>query len=158
MLSCSRVGLFCSSVDCMQSLRLLCPWGFSGQEYWSELPCPPGNLPNPGVEPRSSTLQVDSLSTEPPGKPRNTEGSLSLLQGNFPTQESNGFPALQEDSLPPELPGKPLIRTVCGAIHAECITSERVLQEVRLGRFLQLFGIRSFFLEISTLSRGMPWE
>ena len=34
-------------------------------------------------------------------------GSLSLLQGNFLTQESNGSPALQADSLPAELPGKP---------------------------------------------------
>ena len=34
--------------------RLLCPWGFSRQEYWSGLPSPPqGNLPNPGTEPRS---------------------------------------------------------------------------------------------------------
>ena len=31
---------------------LLCPWGFSKQEYWSGLPCPPpGDLPNPGMEP-----------------------------------------------------------------------------------------------------------
>ena len=30
--------------------RLPCPWGFSRQEYWSGLPCPPpGNLPNPGL-------------------------------------------------------------------------------------------------------------
>ena len=34
--------------------RLLCPWGFSRQVYWSGLPClPPGNLPNPEIEPRS---------------------------------------------------------------------------------------------------------
>ena len=40
------------------------------QEYWSGLPCPPpGNLPNPGMEPRSPTLQVDSLPFEPPRKP-----------------------------------------------------------------------------------------
>ena len=52
----------------------------------------PGH-PNPGIEPRTSTLQVDSLLSETPGKPMNTEvGSLSLLQGIFPTQESNqGF-------------------------------------------------------------------
>ena len=32
----------------------LCPWGFSRQEYWSGLPCPPpGDLPDPGMEPRS---------------------------------------------------------------------------------------------------------
>ena len=49
-----------------------------------------GNLPNPGIKPRALTLQVDSLSSEPPGKPMNTGvGSLSLLQGIFLTQESN---------------------------------------------------------------------
>ena len=42
------------------------------------------------IEPRSPALQADSLPSEPPGKPKNTGvGSLSLLQGNFPTQESN---------------------------------------------------------------------
>ena len=34
--------------------RLLCPWGFSRQEFWSGLPCPPpGDLPNPGIKPTS---------------------------------------------------------------------------------------------------------
>ena len=43
--------------------------GFSRQEYWSRLPCsPPGDLPNPGIELRSHTLQVDSLLVEPPGE------------------------------------------------------------------------------------------
>ena len=52
---------------------LLCPWEFSRQEYWSRLPCPPPrDLPNPGIEPRSPTFQVDSLLSEPPGKPKNT--------------------------------------------------------------------------------------
>ena len=50
--------------------RLLCPWGVSRQEYWSGLPCtPPGDPPNLGIKPRSPTLQADSLSSEPPGKP-----------------------------------------------------------------------------------------
>ena len=49
-----------------------------------------GNLPDPGTEPRSPALQVDSLPSEPPGKPINAGvGSLSLLQGIFPTQELN---------------------------------------------------------------------
>jgi len=43
--------------------------GFSRQEYWSGLPCPPpGNLPNPGIEPvspLSPALQVDSLLLSP---------------------------------------------------------------------------------------------
>ena len=66
------------------SPRLLCPWGLSRQEYWSGLQCPPpGDLPNPGIKPRSSTLQADSLLSEPPAKPKNTGmSSLSLLQVN----------------------------------------------------------------------------
>ena len=44
--------------------------GFSRKEHWSGLTCPPpGDLPNPGIEPRSSALQVDSLPAEPPEKP-----------------------------------------------------------------------------------------
>ena len=42
--------------------------GFSRQEYWSGVPFPsPGDLPNPGIEPRSPTLQADALTSEPPG-------------------------------------------------------------------------------------------
>ena len=65
--------------------------GFSRQEYCSGLPYPPpGDLPNPGIESRSPALQVDSLLSEPPGKPKDTAvGSLSLLQGIFLTQELN---------------------------------------------------------------------
>ena len=41
--------------------------GFSRQEYWSGLPFPsPGDLPNPGIKPRSPALQTDALSSEPP--------------------------------------------------------------------------------------------
>ena len=51
---------------------VLCPWGFSRQEYWNGLPCPPlGDFPIPGIKPRSPTLQVDSLQSEPSGKPKN---------------------------------------------------------------------------------------
>ena len=45
--------------------------GFSRQEYWSGLPFPsPGDLPDPGTEPRSPTLRTDALLSEPPGKPK----------------------------------------------------------------------------------------
>ena len=45
--------------------------GFSRQEYWSGLLFPsPGYLPDPGTEPRSSALQADALTSEPPGKPK----------------------------------------------------------------------------------------
>ena len=44
--------------------------GFSRQEYWHGLPFPsPGDLPVPGIEPRSPALQTDALLSEPPGKP-----------------------------------------------------------------------------------------
>ena len=48
--------------------RLLCPW-FSRQEFWSGLPFPPpGELPDPGIEPESPALQADSLPSELWGK------------------------------------------------------------------------------------------
>ena len=44
---------------------------FSRQEYWSGLPCPlSGDLPNPGIEPRSPALQADYSPSESSGKPR----------------------------------------------------------------------------------------
>ena len=50
----------------------------------------PGDLANPGIEPRSPSLQVNSLPAESQGEPKNTGvGSLSLLQRIFPTQELN---------------------------------------------------------------------
>ena len=43
---------------------------FSTQEYWSGLPLPsPGDLPNPGIKPRSPALKADSLPSAPSGKP-----------------------------------------------------------------------------------------
>ena len=45
---------------------------FFRQEYWSGLPFPsPGDLPDPGIEPRSPAWQADALPSEPPGKPQN---------------------------------------------------------------------------------------
>ena len=45
-------------------------WGFSRPEYCSGLPCPfPGDLPDPGIEPRSPALQADSLLSEPQRTP-----------------------------------------------------------------------------------------
>ena len=45
--------------------------GFSRQVYWSGLPFPsPGDLPDPGMEPRSPALQADALPSEPLGMPK----------------------------------------------------------------------------------------
>ena len=47
------------------------PMGFSRQECWSGLPFPsPGDLPDPGMEPRSPALHADTLTSEPPRKPK----------------------------------------------------------------------------------------
>ena len=60
--------------------------GFSRQEYWSGLPFPsPGDLPDPGIKPRSPTLQADTLTSAPPGKPLNT-GIQSLRKRPIETQ------------------------------------------------------------------------
>ena len=94
----------------LQPHGLYSPWNSPGQSGYS-FPSP-GYLPSPGIKPRSPALQVDSLPTEPPGKPKNTGvGSLSLLQQIFPTKDriKVGSPALQADSSPTELSGKPLI-------------------------------------------------
>ena len=73
-----------------QSCSTLCnPWTgacqaplfmeFSRQEYWSRLPFPsPGDLPKPGIEPRSLTLQADFLPSESPGKPPNYSNTMII--------------------------------------------------------------------------------
>ena len=83
--SCVRLFATPWTVACQAPLST----GFSRQESWSGLPFPsPGGLPNPGVKPQSPALQADSLPSEPPGKPKDTGvGNLSLLQGNFLSQE-----------------------------------------------------------------------
>ena len=67
------------------------PWNSPGQNAGGgSLSFLQGNLPNPGIKPMSPALQVDSLPAEPQGKSRNIGvGSVSLLQGIFPTQELN---------------------------------------------------------------------
>ena len=65
----SRVPLFVTPWTVAYQAPL--SMGFSRQEYWSGLPFPsPGDLPDPGIEPRSPAFQADALTTEPPGKPR----------------------------------------------------------------------------------------
>ena len=85
-------------VKLLQSCLTLCnstDWSLPGSSVHgvlqAKMPCPPpGDLPNPEIEPRSPELQVDSLLSEPTGKPMYPGvGSLFLLQGIFLTQESN---------------------------------------------------------------------
>ena len=60
----SRVWLFVTPWTVAHQAPLF--MGFSRQEYWRGLPCPPlRDLPNPGMKPRSPALQADSLLSEP---------------------------------------------------------------------------------------------
>ena len=62
----------------LQPIRLLCPWGFSRQEYWTTLPyLPPGDLPDPGIEPMSP-LQADSWPLSHQGSPDTLLTSLLI--------------------------------------------------------------------------------
>ena len=62
----------CDPMNCIVCQATL-SMGFSRQKYWSELPCPsPGNLPNPGIEPWSPVLQVDSLLNFTQASPKST--------------------------------------------------------------------------------------
>ena len=79
---------------------------FSRPEYWSGYSFPsPGDLSNPGIEPRSTELQADSLPAEPQGEPKNSGvGSLSRSPADLPNPGIKLVsPALQVNSLPTEL-------------------------------------------------------
>ena len=73
----------------LQPARFLCPWGFSRQEYWNGLPClPPEDLPNQGLN--TGLYIAGRFFTHCfTRKVQYRVGSLSLLQGIFPIQESN---------------------------------------------------------------------
>ena len=124
--SLSHVQLFVTSwtIACQPPPSI----GFSRQEYWSGLPFPsPGDLPDPGIKPRSPALQADPLPSEPPVLSLSsvqlfmtpwTVAHQTPLSMGFPRQEywsglpfpSPGdlpepgikpvFPACQVDSLP----------------------------------------------------------
>ena len=74
----SRVQLFVTLWTAARQVSL--SMGFSRQEYWSGLPCPPpGDLPNPGIKPTSlmsPALAGKFYTTEPPGKPFPSPGDL----------------------------------------------------------------------------------
>ena len=68
MLVTQSCPVLCDPMDCSQDPLSM---KFSRQEYWSGLPFPsPGDLPDPGIEPRSPALQAGSLPSEPPGMGR----------------------------------------------------------------------------------------
>ena len=88
--SLGHVRLF--TTPCTVTRQALLTTGVSRQEYWSRLPFPsPGDLPDPGIEPRSHSspaLQVDSVPTEPPGKPSVTNGPIHFLTKSLKSKQS----------------------------------------------------------------------
>ena len=80
---------------------------FPRQEYWSELPFPSqGDLPDPGIEPRSPVLQADSLLIELQGKPLTLlkPPNFSLCSSNLPPSSLNMFTTITLNSLSSRLP------------------------------------------------------
>ena len=76
--SLSRVRLFATPWTVAH--QALLSMGFSRQEHWSELLFPsPGDLPDPGIEPRSPALQADALTSEPPGKNVDSKNVFFLM-------------------------------------------------------------------------------
>ena len=73
-----------------QSGLSVTPWPtqsmeFSRPEYWSGQPFPsPEDLPNPGIKPTSPSLQADSLSAEPRGKPVVINSQCDYQDASFP--------------------------------------------------------------------------
>ena len=64
--------------------KSLLSMGFSRQDYWSGLLLPsPGDLPDPGIESRSSALQADCLPTELWGKPHASKFMFKILQARL---------------------------------------------------------------------------
>ena len=84
----SRVWLF--ETPWMVDYQALASMEFSRQEYWSGLLFPsPWDLPNPGIKPRSPTLQADTLPSEPPGKPFCHQGSVICISEIIDISPSN---------------------------------------------------------------------
>ena len=101
MKSLSHVRLFATPWNVAYQAPL--SMGFSRQEYWSGLPFPsPGDLPNPGIEPRSPSLWADALTSEPPGKP--------LLSIIWP---SNSIPRSLSERTENTCPHKDLVLRTC---------------------------------------------
>ena len=116
-------------VEVTRSCPTLCdPMEFSRPEDCSGRPfSSPGDLPTPGIEPRSPALQTDSLPAEPQGKPKNTGvGSLSLLQQIFPTQESNQGPLHCRQIL-------------------HCLSYQRSISSSYVDNFHKVFFFKNFF-------------
>ena len=123
MLSCSAMSDSLQPHG-LQPTRLLCPWGFSRQEYQNGLPCPPPrDLPNLGTDPRSATLQADSLPSEPPGKPKNTRAYPSSRRSSWPRKSYRSLLHCRQIPYQLRYQGSPFIFAAAAKSLQSCPTS-----------------------------------
>ena len=109
---------------------------FSRQEYWSGSPFPsPGDLSNPGIEPGSPALQVDSILSEPPGKPYAKLGVSKLF----------GLPT-------PATPSHLCI--VCGCLHATISELNSCNRDHMAHKTISYLAFYRTILPIPVLSEG----
>ena len=107
LLCCTLFSCSVVSNSCLAPLSM----EFPREEYGSGLPCPPPrDLPNPGIKPRSPTMQADSYQLSHNGSPSMLAWVVYPFS-KWSSQPGNwtGVSWLQGDSLPAELPGNPLV-------------------------------------------------
>ena len=85
--------------------------GFSRQEYWSGLPCPPpGILPDPGIEPvclMSPALAGRFFTTRPSGKPKRKPNAVNTVEGSPHAKCKPAFGRVQRCLSSSRSPGTP---------------------------------------------------
>ena len=86
LLSCVRLFATPGTIACQAPLSMR----FSKQEYWRGLPCPPpGDIPEPGIEPAFPVLQEDSLSLSHLGRPMKDVHTLNTNTMSFYIRKLN---------------------------------------------------------------------
>ena len=143
---------------------------FSRQEYWSRLPFPStGDFPDPGIEPGSPTLQVDSLPSELPGKPVcKLHNSVKRKMKDIHYDHTRRTILAHEQAFPvPLSPGHTSLRQSCIWVASLMPSSFQVAQMVK--NLPTMWEARVRFLgqedpleeematQSSILARGMPW-
>ena len=108
----------CHTMDCVAHLAPLSV-RFPRQEYWSRLSFPsPGDLPKPGIKPKASSLQADSLWSEPPGKPQE-QLNASKLDNLVETYETPAYRFLRRQVRRSGIPISFKIFQFCCDLHSQ---------------------------------------
>ena len=108
---------------------------FSRPEYWSEKPFPsPGDLPNPGTEPRSPVLQEDSLPSERPGKPEKVSSNqIRMHVKYFSTHLSKEYTYFTSLVVPCQICQGCILSPCLFSLYAEYIIWNAGLEEAQAG-------------------------